>query len=130
MKGFSAKQEKSLSALLSEKDLKSAAIVAGVSETTLWRWLKDVEFVAEYRRLRRDAVEQSAAQLQRAASEAVEALQRNLTCGNPAAENTAAKTILEQAVKTVEIIDLQERLEQIENELKKQDKSNSKQFGR
>ena len=130
MRDFSAKQEKALAALLAEKDLKSAALAVGVSEATLFRWLKDVEFVAEYRRLRRDAVEQSAAQLQRAASEAVEALQRNLTCGNPAAENAAAKTILEQATKAVEIIDLQERLEAVENELKKQDKSNSKQFRR
>ncbi len=130
MKDFSAKQEKLLSALLSEKDLKAAAEKAGVSETTAWRWLKDDDFTAEYRRLRRDAVEQTAAQLQRASGEAVETLRKNLTCGNPNAEIAAARIILEQAVKGVEILDLQQRLEQIEDELAKQNKTNGNRFGR
>ncbi len=128
MKDFSAKQEKLLSALLSEKDLKAAAEKAGVSETTAWRWLKDDDFTAEYRRLRRDAVEQTAAQLQRASGEAVETLRKNLTCGNPNAEIAAARIILEQAVKGVEILDLQQRLEQIEDELAKQNKTNGNRF--
>lgn len=128
MKDFSAKQEKSLAALLTEKDLRSAAAKAGVSETTLWRWLKEDDFLAEYRRLRRDAVEQAAAQLQQASSEAVETLRKNLSCGNPTAENVAAKTILEQSIKTIEILDLQERLEQIENAIEKQDNQGGKKF--
>lgn len=118
MKDFSPKQEKLLAALLSEKDLRTACQQAGVSETTAWRLLKDSEFTAEYRRLRRDAVEQAAAQLQQASGEAVETLRRNLTCRNPQAEISAAKIILEQAAKTIEILDLQQRLETIENELK------------
>jgi hypothetical protein len=128
LKGFSAKQEKLLSALLSEKDLRSAAEKAGVSETTAWRWLKEDDFTAEYRRLRRDAVEQAASQLQRSSGEAVETLRKNLSCGNPNAEIAAARIILEQAVKGVEILDLQQRLEQIEDELAKQNKTNGNRF--
>ena len=120
MKPFSAKQEKALAALLTESNITTAAKLANVSDVTLWRWLKDADFAAEYRRLRRDAVEQGLSQIQQATSEAVGALRRNLNCGNPTAENTAAKTILEQAIKAVEILDLQERLEKIENELEQQ----------
>ena len=126
MKDFSPKQEKLLAALLTEKDMKAAGEKAGVSETTVWRWLQEPDFVAEYRKLRRDAVEQAAAQLQQSAASAVKALQRNLTCGNPNAEISAAKIILEQSVKSIELLDLTERLETIENELTKQNHSNRK----
>ena len=124
MKGFSAKQEKLLSALLSEKDLRSAAEKAGVSETTAWRWLKEDDFTAEYRRLRRDAVEQAASQLQRSSGAAVETLRKNLSCGNPNAEIAAARIILEQAVKAIEILDLTERLEKIENAITSKNQTN------
>ncbi len=117
MKDFSPKHEKLLAALLTEKDSRAAAKKAGVAETTVWRLLKDAKFLAEYRRRRREAVEQGLSQIQTATGEAVETLRRNLNCGVAAAENTAAKTILEQAVKAVEILDLQERVERIENEL-------------
>ena len=126
MKDFSPKQEKLLAALLSEKDLRAAGEKAGLSETTVWRSLQDANFVTEYRRLRRDAVEQAAAQLQQSTSIAVETLKRNLTCGNPNAEISAAKIILEQSVKSIEILDLTERLETIENELKKQSNRSGK----
>ena len=120
MRDLSPKQEKLLSALLTEKDVRAAAAKAGVSEATGWRWLKETEFVAEYRRLRRDAVEQATTQLQQASGEAVETLRRNLNCRNPQTEVSAAKIILEQATKAVELIDHAERLEVLENELRKQ----------
>jgi hypothetical protein len=118
MRDFSAKEQKLLSALLSKKDVRASAEKSGVSEATAWRWLKDNEFTAEYRRVRRDAVEQTAAQLQRASGEAGETLQKNLSCGNPNAEIAAARIILEQSVKAIEILDLTERLEKIEDAVK------------
>jgi hypothetical protein len=54
------------------------------------------------------------AQLQQATGEAVAALRRNLTCGTPAAEIAAAKAIIDQSVKGVELIDLAERVEALE----------------
>jgi hypothetical protein len=120
MRDITAKQEKLLLALLTEKDVKTAAEKAGVGEASAYRWLKEPEFVSEYRRLRRDAVEQAASQLQNAAGDAVATLRKNLSCGNPNAEISAAKIILEQATKAVEILDLTERLEKIEDAVKKQ----------
>ncbi len=122
MRDFSAKQEKALAALLTEKDIRSAAVKAGVSEATVFRWLAEDDFKAEYRRLRRDAVEQAAAQIQQVSSEAVEALRKNLACGNPSAEIAAARIILENAYKAIDLMDIQQRLEMLENAVQKQNR--------
>jgi hypothetical protein len=122
MEGFSSKQQKALAALIVEPSIAAAATKSGVGETTIFRWLKEPEFAKEYRRLRRDAVEQSLSQLQSATSEAVQTLRDHLSCEHPATAVRAAQIILDQAVKAVEIVDLQERLEQIENAIEKQDK--------
>jgi hypothetical protein len=52
--------------------------------------------------------------LLQACTEAVATLRKNLTCGKPSAENRAAATILEQATRGVELLDLCERVEQLE----------------
>ncbi len=49
-----------------------------------------------------------------AATLAVEALTRNLTCGVPPSEIAAAKAIIDQAVKGVELVDLAERVAALE----------------
>ena len=109
-----AREDLALAALLSEKTIALAAAKAGIGETTLLRWLADPAFKARYREARRQVVEQAVAQLQRAASVAVSALSRNLTCGNPSVEVGAARTILDQAIKGLELVDLAERVETLE----------------
>jgi hypothetical protein len=114
-KKLSYHQEKSIAALLSTKSIPEAASASGVSSRTLERWLaENEEFVAEYRAARRRVVEGAIGQLQHATTEAVKALERNLTCGKPAVEVRAALGILEHATKAVELYDLEERLSEIE----------------
>ena len=91
-----------------------AAAKAGIGESTLLRWLQAPEFKARYRDARRQVVEHAVCALQRATSTAVATLERNLTCGVPAAEISAAKAVLDFAVKGVELVDLAERVEQLE----------------
>ena len=108
------KQEQAVAALLSERTVKAAAAACGVSEVTLWRWLQDPDFRGRYREARRMVVERAIGELQQACGEAVGALKRNLTCGSAAVEVRSAQVILEQAVKAVELIDLQGRVERLE----------------
>ncbi len=108
-------KEKALAALLESASIADAAKRCELSQETLYRYLKDKEFVADYRNARRQVVENSITQLQRASSEAVETLRRNLSCTNPQAEIRAAQIILDNALKGVELVDILERLEQIEN---------------
>ena len=112
---LSRKQEQAIAALISQPTMGAAAKESGVSEVTLWRWLQDQDFQGAYRHARRQIVEKAVAELQGACSDAVKALTRNLTCGVPAVEVNAAKTILDQATKGIELSDLVEQVEQLKS---------------
>ncbi len=126
MKALTPKQETAIAALLSTSTIKDAAEACGLTTVTLWRWFQLPEFAAAWRAARRQVVENAITQLQTAASEAVETLKRNLTCRNEAVEVRAASLIIEQAVKGVELVDLQERVERLESLLEAQEKGKKK----
>ena len=126
MQGLTKKQEAAIAALLSTSVMKDAAAQVGISDVTLWRWLQLPEFEAAYRAARRQVVERAITELQAAASVAVETLKRNLHCEQPNVEIRAAQIVLEQAVKGVELIDLQERVERLETLLAEQEKGKKK----
>jgi hypothetical protein len=111
------KQETAIGFLLTERTQEKAAEKTGVAPATLRRWLSLPAFIFAYRQARRAVVEAAIGQVQRVTSKAVRTLERNLRCGNPSVEVRAAATILEQAGKGVELIDLAERLEQLESRM-------------
>jgi hypothetical protein len=111
------RQDRAIVALLAEPSIEAAAKSAEVSDVTIWRWMKQPEFKSRLRDARRALVEGAIGRLQAAATEAVETLRRNLTCGTPSVEVKAAATILDQAVRCVELFDLAERVEQLEARL-------------
>jgi hypothetical protein len=90
------KQETLIAAMLTEPTLAAAAAKAGISPATLYRWQKSPRFAAAYEAARHQIVDNSIARLQRSADAAVDALERNLRCGHPAAEIRAALGILDQ----------------------------------
>ena len=118
-------KEKVLAALIETSSVRDAAKTSGVGEATDYRYLKDKEFLSDYRNARRQTVETAIAQLQSAAGEAVETLKSSLHCENPAIAVRAAQIILDTAIKGLETTDILERLEQIEeNEHQKQTDKN------
>lgn len=120
MKGHGEKlsrnQERAIAALLVHPTMAKAAAAAGVGEVTLWRWLQIPEFKEQYRLARREAVSQAVGHLQGACSVAVVALTdvaQDVSC--PAsARVSAARTVLELALKGVELEDLAVRVEELE----------------
>jgi hypothetical protein len=112
------KQETLIAALLTEPTHAAAATKAGVSEATLHRWLRLPEFQTAYRQARRSIVETAIGRLQQTTGKAVEALERNLACGHPGNEIRAALGILDHAVKAVELLDVVERVEELERLMK------------
>jgi hypothetical protein len=112
-------QERAIIALLSEPTLRAAASSADISETTLWRWLRDPDFKDAYRKARSDALAQATARLQTLTGAAVEALAEIVGNENvgPHVRLSAASKILEMAYKAAEIDELQARLEKLEAHL-------------
>ena len=108
------REDAALAALLSEPTIEAAATKAGIGESTLLRWMAEPAFKTRLRAARRSVVEGAIGRLQQATTQAVDALTRNLTCGTPSVEVGAAKGVLAQAIKAVELVDLAERIEALE----------------
>jgi hypothetical protein len=96
--------------------MREAAKKSGLSETTLYRLLQTAEFKTKYRAARRELVEHTISQLQRDGADAAATLRQIVKDRKaPASVRvSAAKVILEQGVKAVELVDLSERLDRLE----------------
>jgi DNA-binding transcriptional MerR regulator len=112
-------KEKLIAALLEAATITEAAKNCGINEKTLRRYLDDSEFQKEYRAARRVVFEQNIVRLQSLHAGAVDALERNLTCGIPQAEIRAAQIVVEASRKDFETLDILERLETLENAVAK-----------
>jgi uncharacterized protein (UPF0147 family) len=97
--------------------MKEAAEAAGISETTLWRWLQIKEFHTAYMKARRESVKQGIARLQNATGEAVSVLQEVMSDKEAprSVRVTAAKAIIEYSIKAVEVEDLAHRVDELES---------------
>ncbi len=109
-------KEKVLVALIETSSIREAAKASGIGEATIYRYLQDKDFLAEYRNARRQTVESAIAQMQNAASEAVQTLRELQYCENPAVAARCAQIIFESSVKGLETTDILERLEILEQE--------------
>ncbi|MBA4121490.1 MAG: hypothetical protein H0X72_03365 [Acidobacteria bacterium] len=111
-----ANKEKILIALIETPSIREASKKSGIGEATIYRYLQDKDFLAEYRNARRQTVESAIAQMQSAASEAVERLKELQYCENPAVAARCAQIIFENSIKGMETTDILQRLEMLENE--------------
>jgi hypothetical protein len=112
----SRKQEQAIMALIACPSITEAATQSGLAEVTLRRWLKQEDFQTAYRAARRTVVQHAIVQVQRATGEAVETLRAVMhDSESPAsARVSAAKTILDTAIKAVELEDLEQRITALE----------------
>jgi hypothetical protein len=111
------RREQAIAALLSEKNIPNAAACAGVSLRTLTRWLAKPGFRRAYRQARRQVVDQALSRLQAALGRAVSTLEDLLTAENANVRLNAAKTIVEQCNKAVELDDLAEQLDALKRQI-------------
>lgn len=113
---FGRKKEEAIAALLSERTIEEAARTCGTSPKTLLRWLKVPEFQSAYLEARGQALGQSNARLQQAASAAVTTLLKlMLSPDAPAATRVrAAQSVVELAQKGFELDSLELRLSRLE----------------
>jgi len=112
---LSANQEKLIALLLTEKTIDEACKKTEVNVTTYWRWMQDESFLREYRKVRRGILENTVAKLQSVTYQAIETLERNLHCENPSVEIRCAQIILEQSMKGLETLEVENRVEILED---------------
>lgn len=116
---LSRRQERALLALL-ENDgsaLNRVAEKAKISESSLYRYLKDEAFLARWRELRAQAVEQAVSNLQSLAAEAVETMRRNLSSGHAPSEVRTAVSVLRQSLEAVDLFGLTQRIARLEKDM-------------
>lgn len=110
-------QEKALAALLVTPTVSAAADRCGLSERTVYRYLRDSDFGARYREERARLVEQAVAGLQKIGIGAVGVLRRNFDAQDqPHAQIRAATNALSLMFKGTALVDMEERLRALEEE--------------
>jgi len=116
--GLTPKQHKALAALLSEPTVTAAAANVGIGERTLHTWLREPAFDAAYTAARHDAVGLAVGRLQHATGIAVDALidvlDTQYTPAPAAVRVSAAKVIIEYALRFRELDELESRIAQLE----------------
>ena len=126
MKDLPQNKQKAIVALIESGTIRDAAVKAGLSEPTLFRYLQDGDFQAAYREARRETVRKAIGTLQRAADEAVKTL-RDVMKDKEApasARVSAARTVIETSLKAVELEDLAARVEKLEKAIQEQKQTN------
>ena len=113
---FARKKEEAIAALLTQRTTEDAARASGIAPATLLRWMKEPEFVKEYRQARREAVHQSIARLQQATGAASTIVLKIMTGPNvPAAVKLrAAECVFDRSIKGIELEDIEARLSELE----------------
>lgn len=107
-------QVKAIAVLLDAPTLADAARQVAVSERTLRNWVKRPEFKAAFKEAGQELLAVTMSRLQAVAKDATDTLLRSLRCGQPAVEVRAAGTILDNAFKSADLDDLQERVQALE----------------
>ena len=121
---FTRKKEKAIAALLTTDTVEQAASVAGIAESTLYRWLREPVFLEQYRKARKAAVDQAISTLQERANKAAKALidiaeDQEMP---PSTRVAAAREILQTSIKGVERDDFEARIEALERMIMKGEK--------
>jgi hypothetical protein len=110
-------QVQALAALLTEKDVKTAAAKAGCGETTLHRWLReDADFKAALHAAEAQLIDTAVRRLAVVAGDALDVLTTIMKNKRTAAgvRVRAATVVMEQLIKLRELNNLEERIAALE----------------
>ena len=114
---LSPKKRKVLEALLKAPTQQEAARLAGVDTKTVYRYLQDPEFQAEYRKAVDGVIGQATKEAQAALSPAIQTLReimQDVTAGSMP-RISAARALLEFGLRLTEIVDILSKIEGADN---------------
>lgn len=109
-------QRRAIAALLSERDVRSAAKAAGVSERSLWRWLNDRSFISELNAAQAQAIDATIRRLADLSGEAVSTLRAAMKGKSTpiGSKIRAADIVLGRLLALKELGDLEQRIAALE----------------
>ena len=93
--GLSESQQKAAFAIADGSTREAAAQTAGVTRTTIYRWLREPEFVMAYKSIAQSSLESLL-------GKAINAMEQALTSSNEWIRLNAARTIIERVMPNVE----------------------------
>ena len=113
---FGRKKEAAITALLTQRNVEEAARTAGIGVQTLYRWMKEPEFDAAYRKAKRAAYGQAIARLQQGSSAAaMTMLKIMLDSGAPMSTRLrAADCVFSHAKHAIEMEQIEGRIVALE----------------
>jgi hypothetical protein len=113
---FTRRKEAAIAALLAHPSLARAAEACQTSERTLRRWLQDESFAQRYRQERTRILESTFNLLRQKSVAAVETLANvaNDKKASASARVSAARSVVELAIKGAELQDLEQRITELE----------------
>lgn len=116
MAQIKAKKETAIVALLQSPTVREAAEKVQIAERTLWRWLEDESFRKQYTDARKAAFSRALALLQQGLGEAVIVLRDVMNCpdSNNTSRVSAAKAVIDTALRAMEMEDLENRISALE----------------
>jgi len=100
--------------LLASSSVEEARRKSCLSKGTLYTWLKNDAFKLELKRQRNEITSQASGRLRYAMTKAVDVLISLIDISKPELQRLICKDIIENALKSVELEDLEARLEKIE----------------
>jgi len=114
--GLEPKKEAAIIALLSSRNIEEAAQAADVDSRTIYRWLKEPAFDAEYRTARRSAYGQAIARLHQMATAAVSTIAKIMVDQGTSASVRlrAADSVLAHVQKGIGLQDIEARMAALE----------------
>ena len=119
-----AKREKYLVALLTSSTKTEAYKTAHISKATANRIEQEPDFIEQYNKIRRQAMEKTSDKLQGLASKAVDTLESAMDSNEatPTEKTRAAKIVLDGAYNAQQTQDILDRLDKLEKEQAEDDK--------
>jgi hypothetical protein len=112
-----------VAALARGSSIAKAAREAGYSERQAYRKTRSLEFQAEVTRVRTELFDRAYGRLTQATGNAVQTLCRLLNDGSPAIQLAAARSLLDFSGRFREAMEMTQRLERIEDHLRRKDTS-------
>jgi len=106
--------------IIASPTIEEACRRAKISKGSLYTWLKEKSFSEELKRQRDEVVKDSLARLKTAITRAVEELIKLMDSPKPELRRLACKDILEYALKSIELEDIEGRIDQLESRVSRE----------